>query len=401
MTVLGMWRPGRCWGSRRDIEMDGQPTPWADGDDTDLDGDDEDGVVFVTPLVPGKRARVTVTASAPGLLNAWIDWNRDGDWKDAGEQVFRDQALVAGANTLSIRVPSTAVVTSGTNSTFARFRFSSQPGLSYYGLAPDGEVEDYRITIQPAPAADVAGRYAATGDWWVAQSNGVDGFVDVRDGRWSPQVTWVDVMVGDFTDNGLDDIVGRNAATGEWWVAVNDGMGGFIHQRWGRWSTAVDWLDVAVGDFNGDGRADIAGRVASTGEWYVAQSTGSSLVSRRWGRWGAGASTWTDVLVGDFNHDGRDDLAGRHVGTGDWWVALANNTGDGFINQRWGRWNTGVKWLDVQVGDFNFDGRDDLVGRVESTGDWWVARSISSGFVNERLGTLECRLGYVDRRSGG
>jgi hypothetical protein len=32
--------------------------------------------------------------------------------------------------------------------TFARFRFSSAGGLSYTGLAPDGEVEDYYVIIE-------------------------------------------------------------------------------------------------------------------------------------------------------------------------------------------------------------------------------------------------------------
>ena len=36
--------------------------------------------------------------------------------------------------------------------TFARFRVSTQAGLSYTGLAADGEVEDYEITIEEGPA---------------------------------------------------------------------------------------------------------------------------------------------------------------------------------------------------------------------------------------------------------
>ena len=42
------------------------------------------------------------------LLNAWIDFNRDGDWLDAGEQVFVDQSVVNGPNALSLFVPSSA-----------------------------------------------------------------------------------------------------------------------------------------------------------------------------------------------------------------------------------------------------------------------------------------------------
>jgi len=143
--------PGFFLGASVDPEADGQPDATATGDD--LDGnDDEDGVVFTSSLVPGAQATVDVTASAPGLLDAWMDFNGDGDWADAGEQIFASQALVAGLNSLTFPVPGGAVV----GQTFARFRFSSVGGLSYEGLAPDGEVEDYQVEISEVPSEFVA-----------------------------------------------------------------------------------------------------------------------------------------------------------------------------------------------------------------------------------------------------
>ena len=56
----------------------GLPSPIANGDDTN-GSPDENGVWFTAPeLVPGLQANVMVTASAPGLLNAWIDFGQDG-----------------------------------------------------------------------------------------------------------------------------------------------------------------------------------------------------------------------------------------------------------------------------------------------------------------------------------
>lgn len=130
-------------GTGIDSDTDGQPTAGADGDD--LGGiDDEDGVVFPTAIGVGFNTPVEVTASASGLLNAWIDFNGDGDWADAGEQIFTDHALVAGVNALSLTVPPGA--TAGT--TFGRFRFDSTGGLTPSGPADDGEVEDLEITIE-------------------------------------------------------------------------------------------------------------------------------------------------------------------------------------------------------------------------------------------------------------
>ena len=42
------------------------------------------------------------------MLNAWIDFNVDGDWNDPGEQFFVDQALTGGVNNLTAAIPSEA-----------------------------------------------------------------------------------------------------------------------------------------------------------------------------------------------------------------------------------------------------------------------------------------------------
>ncbi len=130
-------------GAAVDAETDGQPTPLADGDDTTGTPDDEDGISFTSPLIPGALASVTVTASAPGLLDAWIDFNGNQSWADAGEQIFSSQALTAGSNLLSFTVPAQA----STGGTFSRFRVSTAGGLSPAGQAADGEVEDEMVSI--------------------------------------------------------------------------------------------------------------------------------------------------------------------------------------------------------------------------------------------------------------
>ena len=137
-------------GNSIDIDFNGQPSAAADGDDQD-GSDDEDGVTGIdaatSTLVGASQHSIIVTASKAGRLDAWIDFNQDGDWNDAGEQVFTNQALSSGANALTFVVPGTAA--QGT--TFARFRFSSSGGLLPTGFASDGEVEDYRVNISGNP----------------------------------------------------------------------------------------------------------------------------------------------------------------------------------------------------------------------------------------------------------
>jgi hypothetical protein len=129
-----------------DAEINGQPSAAADRDDL-RNSNDEDGVEFLTSLSQGAVARLNVTASQEGMLDAWFDFNADGDWDDSGEQVFVSRALSAGGNLLTVPVPLDAA--EGT--TFARFRFSSAGGLNYTGMASDGEVEDYAVEISGTP----------------------------------------------------------------------------------------------------------------------------------------------------------------------------------------------------------------------------------------------------------
>jgi uncharacterized repeat protein (TIGR01451 family) len=142
-------------GSKIRIELDGQPSAAADGDDgiaTDTDQiDDEDGVTFVTStLNAGTSISLNVVASVPGYLNAWIDFNQNNDWNDPGEKVFTDRSLNAGTNNLSLAIPANA----NTGNTFARFRFSTNTGINPTGIVASGEVEDYQIAIAPAIASN-------------------------------------------------------------------------------------------------------------------------------------------------------------------------------------------------------------------------------------------------------
>lgn len=134
-------------GGSIDAEADGLPGTDALGDDQNA-SDDEDGVQLPSVLERGQEASIVVTASASGLFDAWIDYNRDGIFQSE-EHIFggTSQAVVAGSNTLAFVVP----VSAAEGVTYARFRLSSAGGLAPSGLAPDGEVEDYRVEVLTPP----------------------------------------------------------------------------------------------------------------------------------------------------------------------------------------------------------------------------------------------------------
>ena len=136
-------------GVARDADADGQPNATATGDDSDTGMNDEDGAVFGA-LRQGAMASLTVEVTGGlGLLDAWVDFNADGDWADADEQIFDDEMMNIGENMLSFDVPVDAAV----GNTFARLRLSSGGVAEVTGFALDGEVEDYQLTIAAAAPA--------------------------------------------------------------------------------------------------------------------------------------------------------------------------------------------------------------------------------------------------------
>ena len=126
-------------GATRDTESNGVASAAADGD-----GDDEDGVMFGA-IAAGATAAMNVdlqNASA-AKVDAWIDFDGSGTW-DAAEQILTSADVVGGLQTLNFTVPNNAV----SGDTFARVRLSTLGGLQPTGYADNGEVEDYRVSIE-------------------------------------------------------------------------------------------------------------------------------------------------------------------------------------------------------------------------------------------------------------
>ncbi len=124
--------------------------------------DDEDGVSFISDVNPngnlskGVTTPISVTVSGAGVLEAWIDFNADGDWNDPGEQIIgasTPNAIFSDTGqpftrVFNVTVPSFVTPPPVPTTTYARFRVSRDGGLEPTGLALSGEVEDYPILIQ-------------------------------------------------------------------------------------------------------------------------------------------------------------------------------------------------------------------------------------------------------------
>ena len=136
---------GPVLGSAIDAEPNGQPSVGAYLDNT-TGSNDEDGVVL-SSLVSGSTATATITlgTAGPAYLSGWIDFEQDGDFTGAGEQIFAGIPLTTPISNLSFAVSTTALA----GVSYARFRIGDKVIASPLGYGGAGEVEDYRLAIQP------------------------------------------------------------------------------------------------------------------------------------------------------------------------------------------------------------------------------------------------------------
>ncbi len=115
-----------------------------------------------TTLAKGQSYTLTLTPFASGQsggaynndeIAAWIDWNNDGDYSDAGEQIGYVIVAAGWSSVFNFTVPNTATL----GSLKLRTRLSFQPDdgpISPCGVTIWGEVEDYTVIISEAGAAN-------------------------------------------------------------------------------------------------------------------------------------------------------------------------------------------------------------------------------------------------------
>ena len=168
--------PGQGLGAAIDAEAASIASAGATGD-----GADDDAVVL-PQMFRGVAATIPVTATGSGgLLQAWIDWNGDGDFADTDEQIATDVSdngagdsnATAGVIALSVTPPATAILTQ----TFARFRWSTTSGVAASGGVGIGEIEDYALTIQALPTLQLT----------KISTGGVGDFTFTGDNGWTDQ----------------------------------------------------------------------------------------------------------------------------------------------------------------------------------------------------------------------
>lgn len=181
-------------------------------------------------------------------------------------------------------------------------------------------------------------------------------------------------ITADFNGDGRADMMGFTGSNGAWHTCLSTGTASaqsFACSHW--YGSALGVNSVVTGDYNGDGKADMAAYTGTSNKWHVCLSTGSGFSCSYWYSHSGGKSK---NVSGDFNGDGRTDMAYYSGANGIWNMCLS--TGSGFACSNWA--SHGGGYANNLTADFNGDGLDDMAGYTGANGTWHVCLSNGAGF---------------------
>jgi trimeric autotransporter adhesin len=218
----------------------------------------------------------------------------------------------------------------------------------------------------------------------------------------SPRATFTassaSIALADFNEDGKPDVVtaGQIGSTGGHvsnFVSVFLGNGDGTFQDSKNAPIPHQPTKFAVGDFNGDGHADIAASENSSNEFSVFLGKGDGTFQAAIS---APIQAPYDLAVGDVDHDNRQDLIVSGFGTSKVYLLLGD--GDGTFQVPHGYGVQGDP-LSVAIGDINGDGTPDIAAGAGSSVSVLLSQPLHHDFnapdlVSSRFGRSDAAGGF-------
>jgi hypothetical protein len=210
---------------------------------------------------------------------------------------------------------------------------------------------------------------------WTMNGTGITGarYLDPISEDWQVQFT------GDFNGDGKADVLWRNlnpAApdVGYLYIWIMDGPNVVAGTGYTNSQADMGWRVDGVGDLNGDGKSDIVWRKTGAGvdkgAVFLWTMNGTTITSARY--LDPISEDWQVVDLGDFNGDGKADVLWRNMNASTpdagqlyIWIMDGPNVvgGTGYTNSQ-----ADLGWRVDGVGDLNGDGKSDIVWRKTAAG---------------------------------
>lgn len=228
--------------------------------------------------------------------------------------------------------------------------------------------------------SDVIIRNTVSGRWYIYNiDNGAipsRGYVDIED------ATIIGVQaVADFNKDGMADVLLRNEETGEWTLTLLNNRT-VIQELSVNMSTVTSWTVIDAQDYDGNGSPDILIRNSTSGSWYIYLYDGTDIISRGY---------ITTVLptdlneepqgVGDFDGDGKSDLLFRNLTDHTWSIAFMDGRTPTLLTDI--DINNSSAWQFNAVNDFDNDGKADISLRTTSAEQIYMYFMNGSNIVSQ------------------
>lgn len=180
--------------------------------------------------------------------------------------------------------------------------------------------------------------------------------------------SWTISAAADLLQNGETQLLWRNSQSGDLTVWYMKGV-----KYTGQWdyiarNVPLVWKLAGVADLNSDGKPDLIWQNTSTGDVTVWYMNGTAWTGK-WDYLAKGVSLdWKIVGTGDFNSDGKPDLVWQNSATRDvmvWYMKGAVWSG------KWDllAWGVLPGWRVAAIADLNGDKQPDLVWQNDLSGE--------------------------------